>query len=430
MVDKNKSVREIIIIVLAIGITIAGLLFVKSKMDKKEDNKGNNTTEKETKEEQNVILVGNFNIDIIRQFNAKAGESNYLLSPYNIEMALNMLRDGSDGETKDQMDKVLGNRTINNIEVANKIGIANGVFIKNAYKNNVKDDYYNIMKTKYNSDIIYDDFVTPEKINNWVKDKTWNMIEKVLDDVDEDFVMGLASALAIDVKWQSEFECDATRSEEFTKADNTKMNTEMMHDTYKYGSVKYIKTDDAEGIVLPYKKEADSNVELEFIGILPNSDVDTYVNSLTKDKITNLIDSETPASDKLHVHLSLPRFTYDYEEKELGSVLINMGIKDVFSQEKANLKKMVEIENKNAYVGTAIHKTHIELNETGTKAAAVTYFGVEGTGIMPQDDYEEVSVIFNKPFIYMIREKNTGEILFFGSVYEPNEWKGSTCSDN
>ena len=433
MVEKNKTVKEIIIIIIAIAITIGGIIFVKSKLDKEEPKKEEPKEVKPTTtpfEPKEVTLSNDFNVDIIKMFNAKANKSNYLLSPYNIEVALNLLREGADGNTKDEIDKIVPVRNINDITVDGKIGVANGVFIKNAYKNNVKDDYYNIMKTKYNSDIIYDDFVNPEKINNWVKDKTWNMIEKVLDDVDESFIMGLASALAIDVKWQSEFECDATRSEEFTKADNTKMNTEMMHDTYKYGSVKYIKTDDAEGIVLPYKKEANSNVELEFIGILPNNDVDTYVNSLTKEKINNLIDSEKPASDKLHVHLSLPRFTYDYEEKKLGSVLMNMGIKDVFNPEKANLKNMVEIEGKNAYVGTAIHKTHIELNETGTKAAAVTYFGVEGTGIMPQDDYEEVSVIFNKPFIYMIREKNTGEILFFGSVYEPNTWKASTCKES
>ena len=88
---------------------------------------------------------------------------------------------------------------------------------------------------------------------------------------------------------------------------------------------------------------------------------------------------------------------------------------------------MIEIKE-NVYVGEAVHKTKIELNEKGTKAAAVTYFGMFKATAMIEKDYEEVDIKFNKPFIYMIREKNTGELLFFGTVYEPNEWKGETCS--
>ena len=82
----------------------------------------------------------------------------------------------------------------------------------------------------------------------------------------------------------------------------------------------------------------------------------------------------------------------------------------------------------NLYVNTAIHKTKIELNEKGTKAAAVTYFGLDkATAVRP--DYEVRNIVFNKPFVYIIREKNTGEILFFGTVYEPNIWNGSTCEN-
>ena len=81
----------------------------------------------------------------------------------------------------------------------------------------------------------------------------------------------------------------------------------------------------------------------------------------------------------------------------------------------------------NLYVGEAIHKTHIDLNEKGTKAAAVTYFGMyKATSVMKQP--ERVKVTFDKPFMYMIRDSKTKEILFFGTVYEPNKWNGSTCT--
>ena len=89
---------------------------------------------------------------------------------------------------------------------------------------------------------------------------------------------------------------------------------------------------------------------------------------------------------------------------------------------------MIEIKE-NVYVGEAVHKTKIELNEMGTKAAAVTYFGMFKATAMLEKDYEEINIKFNKPFVYMIRESNTGELLFFGTVFEPNEWKGTTCSN-
>ena len=83
------------------------------------------------------------------------------------------------------------------------------------------------------------------------------------------------------------------------------------------------------------------------------------------------------------------------------------------------------------YVSKAIHKTHIELMEKGTKASAVTYFEISrASGALPViREKEYIDIEFNKPFIYLIREKNTGEMLFFGVVNEPNLWNGSTCSD-
>ena len=84
------------------------------------------------------------------------------------------------------------------------------------------------------------------------------------------------------------------------------------------------------------------------------------------------------------------------------------------------------LSNGNYYVDTAIHKAIIELNEKGTKAAAITYFGIAGNALQ-RDEFEVKKIVFDKPFVYMIREAKSGEILFFGSVYEPNEWQGSTC---
>ena len=414
--EKNK----LVIIFAAVIVTLGMILVLLDGIGKRGYSP--------RKDNKPIIIDNNedFTTKLIRSINVSTNSTNYLISPYNIETALNMLREGAAGNTKIEIDNLLGNEIINNISIPSKLNVANGVFIKEDYKNDVKKDFISILDNKYQAEILYDEFTTPDVINNWVKEKTNNMIDKLLDEMNKDFVLGLASALALDVEWTSSFECASTSSEEFNKIENSKINVEMMHQSYT-AYAKYLKNDDVEGIVLPYNTNSD-NVDLEFIALLPNN-VNTYVNSITKEKIDNLFNKETLATDKYHINLSLPRFTYDYEIEDFIKVLQDLGIKEAFDPDKANFKKIIEIDE-NIYVGEAIHKTKIELNEKGTKAAAVTYFGMFKNSAMLEKDYEEVDIKFNRPFVYMIRERNTGEILFFGTVYEPNIWNGSTCSEN
>lgn len=421
--DKKEMVKRSFLIIVIVIVAIISMYKARERRIRKQKEKDNIVEKKD-----GFNTTGNFNIDLIKKFHEVDSNRNYLISPYNIEIGLNMLRDGALGKTKEEFDKVLGNRTINDVSVKDKIGIANAVFIKNEYKDDVKRDYYNILNTKYNSDVIYDEFVKPDKINNWVKEKTNGMISKILDQMNKDFVMGLASALAIDVKWMDEFECTSTTSEKFTKINDEKINAQMMHKTFENNNYKYFKNEDSEGIIIPYQRENNSNIKLEFIGILPTLNVDDFIKNIEKEKLDNIDKNTKLASDKLHINLSLPRFKYDFDANKFIDILKNIGIKEAFNPDNANFRKMIEITDYNVYVGEAIHKTHIDLNEVGTKAAAITYFGMyKNSAMINPEEYETIDIKFNKPFIYMIREANTKEILFFGVVYEPNIWNGSTC---
>ena len=82
----------------------------------------------------------------------------------------------------------------------------------------------------------------------------------------------------------------------------------------------------------------------------------------------------------------------------------------------------------NLYIGDAVHKTYIDLNEKGTKAAAVTFFGFKATAAAESPDIVEINL--NKSFLYMIRDTKTKTVLFVGVVNSPNEWKGSTCQQS
>ena len=420
-----KKHKIILISLLIVLVLLVILLFKTIKTNKQ--------TEEKIKEEDK-----NFNIRLIKEVN-KNQKENYLISPYSIEIALNMLKDGANNNTKKEIEDLVGTRRIQDVSVKDRISIANAAFIKNDYKKYVLDNYYNNLKDKYNSEILYDNFYTPKVINDWVNNKTNGMINKILDEIDKDFVLGLANALAVDVEWKSLFECTKTNKKEFTKIDNSKIEVEMMNQTFETKEYKYLENDNAKGIIIPYdrydeegEREPTNGNNLEFIGILPNKDVDNYIDNLTNEEIDNLLKTEKKASDKLHINLSLPRFRYDYELNDFKEILKNLGIKDAFDENKADFTNIMERneEIRNLYVGTAIHKTHIDLNEKGTKAAAVTFFGLmKATSAYVPAEPKIINIEFNKPFIYIIRDARTKEMLFFGVVYEPNKWEGSTCEE-
>jgi serine protease inhibitor len=298
------------------------------------------------------------------------------------------------------------------------------------------------LQTKYNSDIIYDAFITPNKINDWTKEKTNGMIPKLIDQLDPEFVLGVANAIAIDVEWQQKFECESTREGEFKVANETK-KVEMMHKTYESGT-KYFKTENAEGVIIPYAsydKETgemtyENGKQLEFIGILPNNDVKEYISNLDANELQN-IDNNTEASSRtVNIKVSLPRFTYDFDYKKFALLLHNLGMTKAFDPANADFTNIITRENhekaglNNIYVGEAIHMTHIELNESGTKAAAVTAFLLKDNAAIFEEEIKYINVNFNKPFIYMIRDKETKDIIFAGAVYSPNEWTKSTCDES
>jgi serpin B len=416
-----------LLIVFGIILMIWGGLVVFGR-DNKED--------KEDPVKINANLNNEFYLDMVKVVNERE-TGNYLISPYSIEIALNMLKEGAEGDTYKEIDKVVGKRNIPYFEVKDRISVANALFIKDSEKDNISKDYINKLQTSYRSDLIYDVFDTPDKINNWVNEKTYKMIPKILDDMSKDFVLGLANALAIDVEWRMPFDCSKTNKSDFTTSNGTK-KVEMMNNTY--GDISYILSDNEEGIIIPYmsyksngEKDYDNTSDsttLEFIAIKPkNIDIRTYINNLNNEVLNNIIDSKKKTNENEEVILKLPRFEYDYSDDYFMDDLESLGIKSVFDPNLANLSKM---KNKDCdddyYVNEAIHMTHISLNEKGTKAAAVTYFGLNKASIS-MDEIKYINIEFNKPFMYMIRDTKTKEILFFGVVESPNEWKGNTCSE-
>lgn len=406
--------KKIILLLIIIILILLGFFFLyKKEKTIKQDNK------------PKVELSSNFDLNLLKLVNQEE-KDNFLISPYSIKMALSLLKEGANGNSLNEINNTLKEppASINN----KNIKIANALFIRDIYQKYIEKDFISNLQKKYNSDILIDKFKTPDVINNWVNKNTDGMINKVLDNMTDDFVLGLANAIAIDVKWQDEFECVSTTEEKFTNSNNKDIKAQMMHNSYSYEDIKYIKSDKAEGIILPYIKESN----LEFIGILPTKNINDYIENNLESDLSNLDKLATSANSKLQINLSIPRFNFDYSLNTFKDILIKMGIKDVFDSGKADLTKIITKDNLiksnsgNIYVDDAIHKTYIDFNESGTKAATVTYFGVKNTALI-RDDNETIDIKFNKPFITIIREKDSNEILFIGVVNNPNIWNGTTC---
>lgn len=427
MKNKKKIIASILIL-FVVGYLGYTCFYISS----------NKKTEKKKDEKINEVTSLDFEYDFIKKVNESYSSNNYLISPMSVGYALGMLKEGANGNTLKQIDDSLKSYKTDNYNlINNRIAIANGLFIKDIYKNNINKDFVNTLKNKYDSDVLYDKFETPDVINEWVKNKTFGMIEKTLDDISKDFVLGLANTIAIDVEWDREFDCSKTSKENFIKMDGSKVDAVMMHDNESY-NLKYFENKDAKGIIKDYKiydsktgkaveQTNKDTILLEYIAILPN-DINQYINNFSLDTLKNITQTSKLPNDNQEINLSIPRYKNDFSLENFKEILKQLNMTDMFDPIKANFSNMSD-NTKGLYIETAIHKTAIDFNEKGTKAAAVTYFGMDKFSAL--DDKEKIEMNFNRPFIYIIKEKTSDNIWFFGVVNSPELWtdKTKTCSN-
>lgn len=166
---------------------------------------------------------------------------------------------------------------------------------------------------------------------------------------------------------------------------------------------------------------------LQYVAIMPEEGLDTYINSVTAQDLNKVINNLKELKNEnfkegviTEIVGYIPKFKFDYE-LDLINDLTDMGVKDVFDRNKSNLKGITDDEN--AYIAKAKHKADIEFTQDGIKASAATV--VMGGGAGESFNYyydvpvEKIDLTFDKPYMFLIRDKETGEIWFVGTVYEP-----------
>lgn len=346
----------------------------------------------------NISLNKNnkFDYKFIKQIE---GNDNTLVSPLSMAYLLSMIQSGAKGNTLNELNIALDNYDLQPMEnIDSKISMANSMWINNKYKNDINNTFATALKINYHSEVLYDEFINADNINKWVSEKTYNMINELFpsDSVNSvDTIMALVNAIGINFKWDEEFDCNKTTMGNFLDKNVYMMNS----------NEKYLESDYYTGFIKDYEKLSD-NSQYEFIGLLPKKDIQDVINNLSNDVIKNSI-TESEA------HIQIPRFKYEYNVNNVKGILESLGIKDMFNKEKANFGGIAE----DIYVSSIVQKTYIDFMESGTKAAAASGGAFDITSAV-----EEKEVIFNKPFVYLIRKKGSNNIYFIGIVNTPIEY--------
>lgn len=353
---------------------------------------------KESGTKPNISLNKNnkFDYKFIKQIE---GNDNTLVSPLSMAYLLSMIQSGAKGSTLNELNIALDNYDLQPMEnIDSKISMANSMWINNRYKNDINNTFATALKINYHSEVLYDEFINANNINKWVSEKTYNMINELFpsDSVNSvDTIMALVNAIGINFKWDEEFDCNKTLMGNFLDKNVYMMNS----------NEKYLESDYYTGFIKDYEKLSD-NSQYEFIGLLPKKDIQDVINNISNDVIKNSI-TESEA------HIQIPRFKYEYNVNNVKGILESLGIKDMFNKEKANFGGIAE----DIYVSSIVQKTYIDFMESGTKAAAASGGAFDITSAA-----EEKEVIFNKPFVYLIRKKGSNNIYFIGTVNSPIEY--------
>lgn len=353
---------------------------------------------KESNSKPNISLNKNNNFDykFLKQIE---GNDNTLVSPLSMAYLLSMIQSGAKGNTLNELNIALDNYDLQPMEnIDSKISMANSMWINNKYKNDINNTFATALKINYHSEVLYDEFINADNINKWVSEKTYNMINELFpsDSVNSvDTIMALVNAIGINFKWDEEFDCNKTTMGNFLDKNVYMMNS----------NEKYLESDYYTGFIKDYEKLSD-NSQYEFIGLLPKKDIQDVINNISNDVIKNSI-TESEA------HIQIPRFKYEYNVNNVKGILESLGIKDMFNKEKANFGGIAE----DIYVSSIVQKTYIDFMESGTKAAASSGGAFDITSAA-----EEKEVIFNKPFVYLIRKKGSNNIYFIGIVNTPIEY--------
>ena len=355
-----------------------------------------------------------FVISFLKQENE---EENMVYSPLSIKYVLKMLESGANGNTKAQIETLIkNNELVNYKNIANIFNMANGLYINNKMRDLTSQYYINLLRKEYGAEVNFDDFSNPDNINKWIEKKTFGILKNVLsgEDINEVTSMVLINALAVNLKWKDKFDPDYTYHLPFYTETGEEITVLTMSKTSDVSRDSYYEDDDMLAVAMDLENVSD----FEFVALMPQNGLHDYIKNFSLKDFEFLRKKFISIRDNHQdVQILIPKFSINYELK-LQDDLKNQGMTDAFDREKANFSRISSNYQNNYWVKKILHKASIDVVECGIKAASTTVVsGADGCA-MPRIR-ERIVIKINKPFLFFIRNKNNGEIIFTGTVYKP-----------
>lgn len=373
-----------------------------------------------SKQREKAEADNRFAFKIFREVAKQEGE-NVLFSPFSLNMILGMLYNGASGDTRDEIVQALGLADFSDTEIneycqkiaeallkvdpTTDIAMANSIWYRNSFS--AKSDFVVIGKEYFDAEVQALDFGNSNAantINNWVAHQTNNRIKQIVGaSIPDDLMMYLVNAVYFKSKWQRDvkFDQEDTKPDTFTKTNDEKKKVNMMEQT---SFLSYYTDEHLQLVEMDYGNRAFS-----MMAVLPSKDkhINQLIDYLDQEKWEHALNQ----MQRQKVWLKLPRFKFE-NDFLLDEPTRKSGMEKIFT---GGFNK---ISDDDLFVSNIRQKTFVEVNEEGTEAAAATSVVMIGFG-RQTEPVEPVRFFGNRPFLYLIREKSTGAILFMGRVDDP-----------
>lgn len=365
-------------------------------------------------QEQLVSALNQHSLELTQQL-YKPG-ANLFCSPYSLSAALAMTYAGASGLTASEMEKVMHypkglthegflmmSKRMAEINSKGKVKLA----VANALWNRLKlhPDYLAITKKYYNAEVY--PLTSEVPINAWASKNTNGKIPKVLEpgDITPLVKLILTNAIYFKCDWVKKFDKENTQEALFYQSNKSTSACSLM---YAKDEFKYAQFDGYQAIELPY-----SGDDLSMVVLLPKRE--SSLKQLLQSLKTKELDTHLRALRSQQVELWLPKFKLE-TSYELKDVLMQMGMNAPFK--KADFSKMTK-DKTPLEISRIIQKAFVEVNEKGTEAAAVTVVMMVVESSIERHHVEIPQFRADRPFLFLIRDKQTGAILFTGGLEKP-----------
>jgi serpin B len=360
--------------------------------------------------------LNEFALDLYRKTLADKG-GNVVVGPYSVATALGMIYGGASGTTADEMAAVLHTGMpadrwhvgLNAYDLTldartkgspTRWQVANKVWVQQSVK--LQPSFLDMLVSRYGAPAAEANFATDAEaerqvINGWVADSTNKLIPELFPDgaIDASTQLALVNAVALDAPWEFPFDPTFTRDGTFTTADGKEVSAPMMN----YG--EYLPSgsgDDYQAAELPYGGGA-----LSMVIIVPK-DLAAFEATLDTASLLRVMSSIKEGG----IHLSMPKWTAR-THLNLNKALSDLGMPTAFGG-GADFSGMTG--SPGLFLSTVEHEAFIEVDEQGTRAAAATGGAMEAS--------HGPTVMVNKPFLYVVRDRGSGAVLFIGRVLDPS----------